>query len=140
MKRILVLLLALNSVQGFSANFNKIERDTINSAFETLQTLQVLYFISDMCDKREYRDLAPRNELNAMVQSKLHIGLEKFERIANDSESYIMSMEYQKEGITCDAINVDEYLSILYDDYDVLLFSLDLYEPISSPLTRSNTD
>ena len=97
MKRILILLLILNCKYGYSTTYTMTERNTIESAYEALQTLQVLYFISDMCDKREYIDIAPKTELDTLLQSKLHISLAKFEAMASENETYMMAMEYQQE-------------------------------------------
>lgn len=140
MKRILILLLTLNCNYGYSTNYTSIERNTIDSAYEALQTLQVLYFISDMCDKPKYIDIAPKTELDTLVQNKLHVSLAKLEAMAMKDETYMAAMEYQKDGITCNSINVDDYLSELYNDYDLLLFSVGLYEPISKPLSNREVD
>ncbi len=134
MKRILFLVLMLHFKISYSASFTKIERDTIHSAFEALKTLQVLYVISKRCNNYEYIELAPKNELDAIVRRKLHISLAKLELMAKGKKNYMLSFDNQLEGVECSNIDIDNFLSVLYDDYDIAQFSLDLYEPITNEL------
>jgi len=117
---------------SYSASFTSIERDTIHSAFEALKTLQVLYVISKRCNNYEYIELAPKNELDSIVRRKLHINLAKLELMAKGKKNYLLSFENELEGIECSNIDVENFLSVLYDDYDLAKFSLGLYEPISN--------
>jgi hypothetical protein len=135
MKRILFLLLILHSEISYCASYTKTERDTINSAFEALKALQVLYVISKRCNNSEYIGLAPKNELDSVVKNKLHIDLSTLESMAKGKKNYMLSFDYQLEGVECKKIDVEVYLSALYDEYDLAKFSLDLYEPISYGLT-----
>ena len=127
-------MLLMHCQDVFSYSYSKIERDTISSAFDALQTRQVLDAISNKCGNNEYIALAPRSELDAMIKNKLHINLEVLEQMANKREVYQLALSYELRDIECKNIDVAEYLSALYDDYDLALFSLGLYEPISTQL------
>ena len=87
-----------------------------------------------MCGNYEYSDLAPRDEFNLLVEEKLKLNLEKLELMAEEKVSYVSSIRYQLDGVSCEQADVDEHLSDLYDDYDIEKFNLEMFEPISTPL------
>lgn len=134
MKWILILIVLLHCQNALGNAYSKIERDTITSAFDVLQIRQVLHAISQMCGNEEYIAFAPRDELDVMIKKKLHINLVTLEQMTKKREAYQLALNYELRGIECKNINVEEYLSALYDDYDLALFSLGLYEPISTQL------
>jgi len=134
MKRVLFIVLMLHIKISYSTPFTTIERDTIHSAFEALKTLQVLYVISKRCNNYEYIELAPKNELDSIVRKKLHISLATLEQMAKGKKNYMLSFDNQLEGVECSNIDIENFLSVLYDDYDLAKFSLGLYEPIPNGL------
>ena len=133
MKFYLFAVLLFSQV-SFASGYTKFERKTIDTAFTALEKLQLLHIVSKLCDNYEYSDLAPREEFDSLVNKKLKLNLEKFELMAEEKEFYVASMRYHLEGFSCDKIDVEEYLSDLYDDYDIEKFNLELFDPITIPL------
>jgi hypothetical protein len=126
----LLLVLILQCKISYGASFTTTERDTIHSAFEALKTLQVLSIISKRCNNYQYIELTSKNELDSIVRKKLHISLTKLELLSKKKRNYMLSLDNQLEGVECKNIDIENFLSVLYDDYDLAKFSLNLYEPI----------
>lgn len=134
MKRILLACLFLCVCVNSHAEYSKIEQNTINAGFTSLQWIQFLHAISKKCGDYEYAELAPRTELESLVTTKLKISMEKLEILAEENETFIRTLFNEINNVECNKIDVNEYLSDIYDKYDVAKFNLELYEPISFPL------
>ena len=117
-----------------NAQYSNIEQKTLKAAFKTLQWFQLLYAVSNKCNNFEYAALAPRTELASLVKSKLKVELEKIEVLAEENEHFISALYTQINQVDCKQIDIDGYLSHVYDQYDVEKFSFELFEPLSSPL------
>lgn len=133
MKKVLLLLALLSSTSVY-AEYSKREVSTIEAGFESLQWLQFLHAVSKKCNDYEYAELAPRSELDALVNSKLKISLEKLEVLSDENETNIITLYNAVNNVQCERINANVYLSDIYDKYDVAKFSFELYEPISTPI------
>lgn len=114
--------------------YSRIEQNTIKSGFTSLQWIQFLHAISKKCNDYEYAELSPRAELEELVASRLLISLEKLEILAEEDEGFITGLFKAINNVECNKINVNQYLSDIYDKYDVAKFDLELYDPISYPL------
>jgi len=110
------------------------EKNTINAAFKALQWFQLLYAVSKKCNNFEYIELAPREELEKLIAEKLQVNLEKIEVLAEENTDYMTSLYQEINSIQCNKVDLDGYLSFVYDKYDVEKFSFELFEPLATPM------
>ncbi|WP_448556682.1 hypothetical protein [Thalassotalea montiporae] len=127
---VLVIILSFQ----VTAQFLNIEQRTVKAGVESLQWLQFLHAVSKQCDYYEYAELAPREELSILVKAKLKITLEKLEVWIEENEALNGALYEQLNKVNCEQIEITDFLSNIYDAYDIAKFNLELYEPITQPL------
>lgn len=129
----ILILLSLHT--NASSLYNPVtEQNTVNAAFKALQWFQLLYAVSKKCNHFEYTVLAPREELETLITEKLKVNIEKIEVLAEENTDYMTSLYREINSIQCDKIDLDGYLSFVYDKYDVERFSFELFEPLATPM------
>lgn len=134
MNKILLISLLLCCQFSAYAEYSPKDQRTIRAGFDSLQWLQYLHTISKKCSDLEYAELAPRADLEELITTRLKVSLEKLEILAEENETFMETLFNEINKVDCSRIDVNQYLSDIYDKYDVAIFNLSLYEPIAYPL------